>query len=41
MAFDAFLKIEGTLGESQDPGHKGWIQILSFSQGIFNRVQRQ
>jgi len=31
MAFDAFLKIEGIDGESQDDKHKGWIEILSFS----------
>jgi type VI secretion system secreted protein Hcp len=27
---DYFLKIDGIEGESQDPTHKGWIEIASF-----------
>ena len=33
MAFDAFLKIDGIDGESQDAQHKGSIDVLSFSWG--------
>ena len=33
MAFDAFLKIDGIDGESQDDKHKNEIEILSFSFG--------
>jgi type VI secretion system secreted protein Hcp len=36
MAFDAFLKIEGIDGESQDKNHTGWIEIDSFSWGVAN-----
>ena len=35
-AFDAFLKIEGIKGESQDDKHKNQIEILSFSWGMTN-----
>jgi type VI secretion system secreted protein Hcp len=31
--FDAFLKLDGIKGESQDAKHKGEIDILSFSWG--------
>lgn len=34
MAFDAFLKIDGIPGESQDDKHKGEIDVLSFSWGV-------
>ncbi len=34
MAFDAFLKIEGTAGESTEAKHKEWIEVLSFSFGV-------
>lgn len=34
MAFDAFLKIDGIPGESQDDKHKEWIEILSYSFGV-------
>ena len=34
MAFDAFMKVEGVKGESQDDKHKDWIEILSFSHGV-------
>jgi type VI secretion system secreted protein Hcp len=33
-AFDAFLKIEGIEGESQDNKHKNEIDVLSFHWGI-------
>ena len=33
MAFDAFLKIEGIDGGSDDKTHKGEIELLSFSWG--------
>ena len=33
MAFDAFLKLKGIDGESQDDKHKNWIEILSYSFG--------
>jgi type VI secretion system secreted protein Hcp len=36
MAFDAFLKIDGIDGESQDKDHKGEIEIESFSWGVTN-----
>ena len=34
MAFDAFLKLDGIKGESQDDKHKGEIEIESFSWGV-------
>ncbi|MCB9897640.1 MAG: type VI secretion system tube protein Hcp [Planctomycetes bacterium] len=37
MAFDAFLKIDGVPGESTDSSHKDWIEILSFSHGLFQQ----
>jgi len=33
MAFDAFLKIEGIEGSSQQKGHPGEIEVSSFSWG--------
>lgn len=30
-AVDAFLKIDGIKGESQDSKHAGWIEVMSFS----------
>ena len=36
MAYDAFLKIDGIDGESQDKVHKGEIEIDSFSWGVTN-----
>lgn len=36
MAYDAFLKIEGIIGESTDQTHEGWIDIESFSWGVTN-----
>jgi type VI secretion system secreted protein Hcp len=32
--YDAFLKIDGINGESEDKKHSGWIDILSFSHGV-------
>jgi type VI secretion system secreted protein Hcp len=34
MAYDAFLKIDGIKGESQDSKHKGEIDIMSYSFGV-------
>jgi type VI secretion system secreted protein Hcp len=36
MAFDAFLKLDGIQGESQDKVHSGEIEIESFSWGATN-----
>lgn len=36
MAFDAYLKLEGLEGESVREGHKGEIEIYSFSFGSNN-----
>lgn len=36
MAFDAFLKLDGIKGESQDDKFKGQIEVLSFSWGVSN-----
>ena len=33
-AQDAFLKIEGVVGESTDREHKDWINLASFSQAL-------
>lgn len=30
----AFIKFDGVDGEAQDKSHKGWSDILSFSQGL-------
>jgi len=38
MPFDAFLKIEGIEGDSQQKGHAGEIEISSFSWGETNAV---
>jgi type VI secretion system secreted protein Hcp len=37
---DLFLKIEGIEGESQDPKHKGELQLLSVSKTVENSVAR-
>jgi type VI secretion system secreted protein Hcp len=34
MALNAYLKIDGIDGESQDKGHPGWIEVMSFSWGM-------
>src|SRR4051812_34585062 len=34
MAFDAFLKLEGIDGDSQDRSHVGWIEIETYSWGL-------
>ncbi len=36
MAFDAFLKMDGIVGESADKFHKDEIEISSFSWGVTN-----
>lgn len=41
MAFDAFLKIDGIPGESQDSKHKEWIEIISYSFGAHQQVAGQ
>src|SRR5690348_30150 len=34
MAVDMFLKFDNIKGESQEEGHKDWIEIESFSWGL-------
>ncbi len=34
MAFDAFLKIQGIQGDSQDEAHKQWMEVSEFRHGI-------
>ena len=36
MAFDAFLKLDGIDGESNDKDHQGEIEVSSFSWGVSN-----
>ena len=36
MAYDAFLKLDGIEGESNDKAHKGEIEISSYSWGVAN-----
>jgi len=36
MAYDAFLKIDGIEGESEDKDHKGEIEVDSYSWGVTN-----
>jgi type VI secretion system secreted protein Hcp len=36
MSFDAFLKIDGADGESQDAAHTDWMQLESYSFGAHN-----
>ena len=33
QSFVAYLKLDGVVGESQDPAHQNWIDVLAFSQG--------
>ncbi|KPK50485.1 MAG: hypothetical protein AMK72_02115 [Planctomycetes bacterium SM23_25] len=37
-AYDAFLKIEGIPGGATASGHEGWIEVVSFSMGVTQRV---
>ncbi|MFT5240979.1 MAG: type VI secretion system secreted protein Hcp [Candidatus Promineifilaceae bacterium] len=37
-AFDMFIKIDGIEGESLDDKHRGWIDVLSVSQGVSRSV---
>jgi type VI secretion system secreted protein Hcp len=37
-AFDMFIKIDGIEGESLDDKHRGWIDVLSVSQGVTRSV---
>jgi type VI secretion system secreted protein Hcp len=41
MAFDAFLRLDGVPGESQDDKHKEWIELHSFSMGVTQIVGGQ
>ena len=34
MSFNAFLKIDGIPGDSQNEKHKDWIEIIEFKTGI-------
>lgn len=34
MASDAYLKIEGIGGESEDSGHQGWIEVNNVMYAI-------
>ncbi len=38
MPFDAFLKIDGVEGESNDSKHKGEIEVLSFHWGVSQAI---
>lgn len=38
MPFDAFLKIDGIEGESNDSKHKGEIEVLSFHWGVSQAI---
>ncbi len=38
MAFDAFIKIDGIDGESTDDKHAGWIEMVSFNNGLTQSV---
>jgi type VI secretion system secreted protein Hcp len=41
MAFNAFLQIEGIKGESQDEGHKDWIEVLEYQYGVSQQALGQ
>jgi type VI secretion system secreted protein Hcp len=41
MALNAYLKLDGIDGESQDKGHSGEIEILSFSWGVEQTISRE
>ena len=34
MAFDAYLKIDGIEGESEDDKHWGWIELIRYGIGV-------
>lgn len=34
MAGNLYLKIEGITGECKEQGHEGWIDVLSYSEGL-------
>jgi type VI secretion system secreted protein Hcp len=38
MAFDAFMKIDGIEGESNDSKHKGELEVLSYSFGVSQAI---
>lgn len=37
-AYDMFLRIEGIPGDSTDKAHEKWIDVLSFNQGMEQRM---
>lgn len=39
MAFDAFIKIEGILGEELDEKYRDWIEITGYSFGTHQALQ--
>ena len=39
MAYDAFLKIDGITGDSQDKQHPGEIVLMSYSFGVTNSAR--
>ena len=41
MAFDVFMKVDGIPGESSDSKHKDWIELVSFSHGVVQRLAGQ
>lgn len=38
MASDFYVKLDGIDGESQDEGHKGWIEVKTFSMGALQNI---
>lgn len=38
MSFDAYLQIEGILGEALDSNHKDWIELTDFHYGVLQSV---
>lgn len=40
MAFDAFIRISGIEGESNDDRHAGWIEAKNLSLGVGQRISR-
>lgn len=41
FAYDGFLQIDGIPGESADPAHEGWIEIISFSHNMSRPAEAQ
>ncbi len=38
MATDAFIYIDGIVGESTDDKHSGWIEVISYNTGVKQTV---